>query len=74
MFYLMHRNQHRESSKMKKQRNIFQMKEQDKILGKYLNEMEVSILPDEGLKVIVILLFTKLGEVWMNTGSTSTKR
>lgn len=59
---------------MKKQRNIFQMKEQDKILGKYLNEMEVSILPDEGLKVIVILLFTKLGEVWMNTGSTSTKR
>lgn len=50
------------------------MKEQDKILGKYLNEMEVSILPDEGLKVIVILLFTKLGEVWMNTGSTSTKR
>lgn len=29
-FYLMHRNQHRESNTMKKEKNIFQMTEKDK--------------------------------------------
>lgn len=36
LFYLMYRNHHRESNKMKKQRNMFQMKEQDKNSGKKL--------------------------------------
>jgi len=39
-----------ESSKMKKQRNVFQMKEQDKTPEKHLNEMEISNLPDKMLK------------------------
>jgi len=39
-----------ESNKMKKQRNVFQMKEQDKTPEKHLNEMEISNLPDKMLK------------------------
>ena len=35
------RNQHRKSRKMKKQRNMFQTKEQDKTLGKDCNEREI---------------------------------
>ena len=38
LFYLMHRNQQIESKKMKKQRNMFQMKEQDKTPEKDLIE------------------------------------
>ena len=34
LFHLVSRNQHRESSKMRKKRNMFQTKEQDKTSGK----------------------------------------
>jgi len=42
----MYRNQHKESRKMKIQRNIFQAKEQDKTSEKNLNETEISNLPN----------------------------
>ena len=42
--YLMHESQ-QSVRKMKKQKNIFQMKEKDKTLEKDLNEMEVTDLP-----------------------------
>ena len=50
-FYLIHRNQHRESRKMKKQRMMFQKKEQDKTSEKDLNGMEISDLPDKTSKL-----------------------
>ena len=43
------------------QRNMFQMKEQDKTSGKELNKMETSNLPDKKSKVMVIKLLIGLG-------------
>lgn len=44
LFYLMYGNQYRESRKTKKQRKVFQAKEQGKTLKIDLNEMELSFL------------------------------
>ena len=44
-----------------RQRNIFQMKEQDKNLQKELNKKEISNLPDKEFKVIVIKMLMELG-------------
>lgn len=41
-FHLIHRNKHRESGKIRRQRNIFWTKEQDKISEKDINKMEIS--------------------------------
>ena len=46
----MHRNKHREAAKMRRQRNMAQMKEWIKTPEKELNEMEISNLPDAELK------------------------
>ena len=43
------------------QRNMFQMKEQDKTSEKELNKMETSNLPDKNSKVMVIKLLIRLG-------------
>lgn len=45
---------------MKKQRNTFQSK-QDKNSENYLNEMEISDLPDKQFKVTLIKTVTELG-------------
>ncbi|VFV26099.1 Hypothetical predicted protein [Lynx pardinus] len=45
---------------MRRQRNIFQMKEQDKTSEKELNETEISNRPDKEFKVMVIKMLTKL--------------
>lgn len=62
MFYLIHRNEHRELRKIrgKKKKYIFQMKEQDKTPKNFLNEMEVSNLSDKEFKIMVITLLTEL--------------
>ena len=44
--YLICRNEHREVAKMRRQRNMAQMKEQIKAPEKELNEMEISNLSD----------------------------
>ena len=46
---------------MKKQRTMFQMKEQDKTSGKILNEMQINNLSDKVFKVMVIKIFTEFG-------------
>lgn len=56
--YLMHRNQHREARKIKKQRNMFHTKGQDKTPGTDLNETEISDLPHKEFKIIVIKSLT----------------
>ena len=40
---------------------MFQIKEQDKASEKYFNEKEISNLPDEEFKVMVIKMLTKQG-------------
>ena len=56
------RNQHTESRKMKKQRNMFQMKEKDEPSGKQnINEVEISSFYDKELKLMVIKVLTDLG-------------
>ena len=39
---------------------MFQMKEQDKITAKELNEMEISNMPDRKFKVMVIKILNEL--------------
>ena len=48
--YLIYRNKHREAVKMRRQRNMAQMKEQIKTPEKELNKMEISIYQVESSK------------------------
>ena len=57
--YLIHRNKHREAAKMRRQRNIAQMKEQNKTVEKDLNEVEISNLSDAECKTLVIRMLTE---------------
>ena len=60
--YLIHRNKHREAAKMRRQRDMAQVKEQIKTPGKELNEMEISNLPDAEFKTLVIRMLKELNE------------
>ena len=60
--YLIHRNKHRGAAKMRRQRNMAQMKGQVKTPEKELNEMEVSNLSDAEFKTLVIRMFKELSE------------
>ena len=44
--YLIHRNKNREAAKMRRQRDMSQMKEENKTLEKELNKMEKNKLLD----------------------------
>lgn len=55
-----YRNKHRESVKVKRQRNAFQKKDQDKASEKDLSEVKISNLPDK-VQVMVIKILAKLG-------------
>lgn len=71
--YLIHRNKHRELGKMRRQRTMFRMIEQDKTLEKELHNVDISNLPEKVLKVMPIKMPTKVGRR-ATTGTTSTKR
>ena len=43
----MHRNRHREVYKMRRQKNISQMKDEDKVTAGELKEMEICNIPDK---------------------------
>ena len=58
--YLMCRNKHKEAAKTRRQRNMAQMKEQVKSLGKELNKMEISNLSDTEFKTLVIRMLKEL--------------
>ena len=49
---------HRKIDKMKKQRAIYQMKEQDKTPEKQLNEMEIGNLPEKEFTIIIVNSFS----------------
>ena len=59
--YLIHINKHREAAKMRRKRNMVQMKEQSK-LQKELNKMEISNLSDAEFKTLVIRMPKELSE------------
>ena len=67
LIYLIHRNEHTESDKMRRQRNMFQKKKKKKHLKRDINEMEISSLPNKGFKITVIKCSLHYGEKWMNT-------
>ena len=48
---------------MRSQRDVFQMKEQDKTSEKELNEVEISNLPNEEFKIMIIKMLTKHGRI-----------
>ena len=60
--YLIHRNKPREAAKMRRQRNVAQMKGQIKTSEKELNKMEVSNLSDAEFKTLVTRMLKELSE------------
>ena len=58
--YLIHRNKHRKAAKMRRQRNMDQMKEENKTPEKELNKMETSNLLE--LKRLVIKMLNELSK------------
>ena len=58
--YLIYRNIPRTAAKMRKQRNMFQMKKQDTITEKELKYMDASNLPDTEFKTLFIRIFNYL--------------
>ena len=60
MTFLIHRNRHKELDKMRRKKNMSQMKEQDKTRTKKLSEMRIRNMPDRKFKVMLINTFTSL--------------
>ena len=60
--YLIHRNKNKEAAKMRRQRNMAQMKEQIKTPEKELNKVEISNLSDAEFKTLVIRRLKELSE------------
>ena len=58
--YLIHRNKHMEAAKMRRQRNVLQIKEQIKTPEKELNKMEISNLSETHFKTLVIRMLKEL--------------
>ena len=60
--YLIYRNKHKEAAKMRRQKNMAQMKEQIKTPGKELIKTERSNLLDVEFKTLVIRMLKELSE------------
>ena len=61
--YLIHRSKHRESDEMRRQRNMAQMKVQNKTPEKEINKMEKGNLSCAGFKTLVTRMFKELSEI-----------
>ena len=61
LIYLKYRSNHREVGEMIRQRNMFQVKEQDKSSEKELNKTEINNVPEREYKLMVIRRCTELG-------------
>ena len=60
--FLIYRNRKRELGKLRRQKNMSQMKEQDKITARDLSKRESSNMPDREFKIIIIKILTELEE------------
>ena len=47
---------------MKKQRAMYQMKEQDKTPEKQLNEVEIGNLPEKEFRIVIVKMIQELGK------------
>ena len=47
---------------MKRQRTMYQMKEQDKTPEKQLNEVELVNLPEKDFRIMIVKMFQDLGK------------
>ena len=52
---------HRQIDKMKRQRAMYQMKEQDKTPEKQLNEVEIGNLPEKEFRIMIVKMIQNLG-------------
>ena len=68
--YLIHRSKHREAAKLRRQRNIAQLKEQNRTPEKKLNEMEITNLSDIEFKTLVVKILKELTEYGSNIKKT----
>lgn len=71
---LTERKKNRNIDKMRWQRSMFQIKEQDKIPERGLNEMEISIILEKYFKVTVTRCSLNRGKELMTSVRTLTKR
>ena len=53
---------HRKTDKMKRQRAMYQMKEQDKTPKKQLNEVEIGNLPEKEFRIMRVKIIQDLGK------------
>ena len=53
---------HRKIDKMKRQRAMYQMKEQDKTPEKQLNEVEIGNLPEKEFRIMIVKMIQDLGK------------
>ena len=53
---------HRKTDKMKRQRAMYQMKEQDKPPDKHLNEVEIGNLPEKEFSIMIVKMIQDLGK------------
>ena len=53
---------HRKIDKMKRQRAMYQMKEQDKNLEKQLNEVVIGNLPEKEFRIMIVKMIQDLGK------------
>ena len=53
---------HRRIDKMKRQRAMYQMKEQDKTPEKQLNEVEIGNLPEKEFRIMIVKMIQDLGK------------
>ena len=52
---------HRKTDKMKRQRAMYQMKEQDKTPEKQLHEVEIGNLPEKEFRIMMVKMIQDLG-------------
>ena len=53
---------HRKIDKMKRQRAMYQMKEQDKVPEKQLNEVKIGNLPEKEFRIMIVKMIQDLGK------------
>ena len=56
----MEQKPHSQKDKMKRQRAIYQMKEQDKTPEKQLNEVEIGNLPEKEFRIMILKMIQDL--------------
>jgi len=61
---------HKDLEKMRRQRNLSQMKEQDKVMAGDLSETDVSNMPDGEFKAMIIRILSRLEKRMVDISET----